>query len=178
MTKEKLITKWGNIDGYPSYTALLNSTLFCPQPMGTTGMHTNTDSLKTSTDGLLDIGWTTRLMDSIYAGCVPVLIGNTVHQPFFDMIDWGKISVRIEFNEVDRLEEILLSRYSMDDVERFQANMMVIRDAFLYPLDDVDDATVRRQIMDERGPLFFALHSTRMRMLTRWPVGDEGWISD
>lgn len=49
---------------------------------------------------------------------------------------------------------------------------MLVRDALVYPLDDVDDTVVREEMIERRGPLFFALHSTRMRMLTEWPVDD------
>lgn len=117
-------------------------------------------------------GWATRLVDSMYAGCIPVLIGQAAHFPFFDMLDWGKISVRVESSELPEIEDLLFSRYSLTDIERLQANIMLVRDALVYPLDDVDDAVVSEIMIDRRGPLFFALHSTRMRMLTQWPVDE------
>ncbi|KAG9049636.1 hypothetical protein FS837_009726 [Tulasnella sp. UAMH 9824] len=58
------------------------------------------------------------------------------------------------------------------DVERMQANIMLVRDAFVYPLDNASPAEVKKRMLDQRGPLWFALHSTRMRMLTRWPMDD------
>lgn len=108
----------------------------------------------------------------MYAGCIPVLIGQASHFPFYDMLDWGKISIRVEPSDLAQLEDILFSRYSLDDIERLQANIMLVRDALVYPLDDVDDTVVREEMIERRGPLFFALHSTRMRMLTEWPVDD------
>lgn len=115
------------------------------------------------------LGWATRLIDSIYAGCIPVLIGHASHFPFFDILDWGKISVRVEPSDLSRLEDILLSRYTLSDIERLQANLMIVRNAFVYPLDDWTPEQAQRHMIDKRGPLFFALHSTRMRMITKWP---------
>ncbi|KAF8342878.1 uncharacterized protein EI90DRAFT_3030555 [Cantharellus anzutake] len=146
----KLRSIFGNTGSY-DYMGILNDTIFCPQPAGTTG-------------------WATRLVDSIYAGCIPILVGHKSHYPFFDMIDWGKISVRIDASELDRLEDILLSRYTLEDIERLQVNVMLVRDAFVYPLDDVSDDVVKEMMIKNRGPLWFALHSTRMRMLTLFPT--------
>ncbi|KAG8956524.1 hypothetical protein FRC04_000002 [Tulasnella sp. 424] len=151
-TKTPLHTLWGTTGDY-TYTGLLNDTIFCPQPAGTTG-------------------WATRLVDSIYAGCIPVLIGESSHQPFYDMIDYSKISIRITAADINRIEEILVTRYTLADVERMQANIMLVRDAFVYPLDSASSADVREKMLDQRGPLWFALHSTRMRMLTKWPMDD------
>ncbi|KAF8338835.1 uncharacterized protein EI90DRAFT_2908502 [Cantharellus anzutake] len=146
----KLRSIFGSTGDY-GYTGILNDTIFCPQPAGTTG-------------------WATRLVDSVYAGCIPVLVGQKSHYPFFDMIDWGKISVQIGPSELDRLEDILLSRYTPEDIERLQVNIMLVRDAFLYPLDDVSDDTVKKLMIENRGPLWFALQSTRLRMLTLFPT--------
>lgn len=88
------------------------------------------------------------------------------------MLDWGKISVTIDITDLSDLEETLLARYSLEAIERLQANIMLVRDAFIYPLDDTDPDHAQRQMVDDRGPLFFALHSTRMRMLTKWPTDE------
>ena len=116
------------------------------------------------------LGWTWRIVESIYAGCIPVLIGQKSHYPFFDMIDWGKISISVDPSDLDQLEDILLSRYTLEDIERLQTNVMLVRSAFVYPLDDANEDEVRKIMIDNRGPLWFALHSTKMRMLTTWPT--------
>ncbi|KAF8338856.1 uncharacterized protein EI90DRAFT_2908028 [Cantharellus anzutake] len=133
------------------YISLLNDTIFCPQPAGTNG-------------------WSPRLVDSIYAGCIPVLIGRSSHYPFFDLIDWSKISVTVESSDLPDLENFLLSRYTLEDIERLQANIMLVRDAFVYPLDDVSPEYAQKRMLDDRGPLYFALQSTRMRMMMQWPT--------
>lgn len=76
----------------------------------------------------------------------------------------------VEVPDLSNLENILLSRYTLKDIERFQANIMLVRDAFVYPLDNVDAEHAQKRMLDDRGPLFFALHSTRMRMMTQWPT--------
>lgn len=152
VTEHELKTLWDTRGDY-EYVDLLGDTIFCPQPAGTTG-------------------WATRLVDSLYAGCIPVLFGEYSQQPFFDMIDWSKISVRIDMGDLNRVEEILRTRHTLDDVERLQANIMLVRDAFVYPLDDSGDEEVREAMLNRRGPLWFALHSTSMRMLTRWPMDE------
>ena len=53
----------------------------------------------------------------------------------------------------------------MDDVEKMQANIMLIRDALVYPADGA-----KKDMMEKRGPLFFALHATGMRLATKWPM--------
>ena len=118
------------------------------------------------------IGWSTRLADSIYAGCIPVLIGDSSHYPFFDVIDWGKISVRVDINDLSHLEEHLLSRYTLEDIERLQTNVMLVRNAFLYPLDTTTPEDAQKHMLDERGPLYFALLSTKMKLLTEWPIAE------
>ncbi|KZO99765.1 glycosyltransferase family 47 protein [Calocera viscosa TUFC12733] len=140
----KLNAIWGSLGHYESYPAILNDTIFCPLPEGVSG-------------------WATRLADAIYAGCIPVFIGHSSQYPFFDMLDWSTLSITVEREDLQRMERVLMG-YSMEEVERLQANLMLVRDAFLYPLDGnhADQLTMR-------GPLFFTMHSTKMRMLTQYP---------
>ena len=117
-------------------------------------------------------GWSAHLASSIYAGCIPVLIGEVSHYPFFDVIDWGKISVRVDINDLSHLEEVLLSRYTLDDIEQLQTNLMLVRNAFMYPLDNTPEEDAQNHMLEERGPLFFALQSTKLKLLTKWPTTD------
>lgn len=94
-----------------------------------------------------------------------MLISEGTHYPFTDVIDWSLISVRVSPTELDRIEEILAA-IPLKEVERLQANIVAIRDAFLYSTDESPENEVQR-----RGPLFFALHATNMRLRTKYPVG-------
>jgi len=146
-----LYVTWGNYGRQPNYIALLNDTVFCPQPAGSTG-------------------WTTRVIDSMYAGCIPVFIGHATHYVFHDLLDWSKLSLRIEPHEISHMEDLLLSRYSLTHIERLQRNIMAIRHAFTYPLDDWESGRSQRLMLDERGPLYFTLQSTQMKLMTLWPT--------
>ena len=106
----------------------------------------------------------------MYAGCIPVFIGHATHYVFHDMLDWGKLSLRIEPHEISHMEDLILSRYSVDHIERLQRNIMAIRSALTYPLDDWEPGPSQRLMLDDRGPLYFALQSTRMKLMTSWPT--------
>ncbi len=66
--------------------------------------------------------------------------------------------------DLERLEEILLS-YTWEQVNKLQTNLMLVRDAFLYPLD----GQWEEQLM-MRGPMFYALHGTALKMYTLFPT--------
>ncbi|KAG8907249.1 hypothetical protein FRC00_012037, partial [Tulasnella sp. 408] len=97
--------------------------------------------------------WSFRLIDSMYGGCIPVFIGESALRPFHDIIDWSGISVRISAGDINRIEEILLTRYSLEDLEKMQAKIMLVRDALFYPLDDTSPEEIQEQMVDRRGPL-------------------------
>ncbi|EJT98904.1 hypothetical protein DACRYDRAFT_110241 [Dacryopinax primogenitus] len=143
-TEQRLMTVWDSLGDYESYPAILNDTIWCPLPEGVTG-------------------WATRLEDVVYGGCIPVFVGHASQYPFYDMLDWSKLSIAIERKDLQRIEEVLMS-YTMEEIERFQTNLMLVRDAFLYPLDGN-----HKDQLTMRGPLFYAMHSTKMRMLTQYP---------
>ncbi|WVQ79577.1 hypothetical protein IAT38_001677 [Cryptococcus sp. DSM 104549] len=123
----------------------LGDAMFCPQPRGIAG-------------------WSPRTNDAIYAGCIPVLIAEGSHYPFSTFLDWSKFSVRIAPTELDRIEEIL-SAIPLAKVEEMQANLVSVREAFLYSTDEKPEEELER-----RGPMFFALHEAGMRLRTRYPV--------
>ncbi len=103
-------------------------------------------------------------MQAIYAGCIPVLLADGSHYPYADIIDWSKISVRISTTDLDHVEDILAA-IPMAEVEQMQANLLAIRDAFIYSSDESPEDELER-----RGPLFFALQSARIRLATMYPT--------
>ena len=91
-------------------------------------------------------------------------MADQTHLAFWDILDWSKFSITVMEADLDHYEEILLG-YTWEQVADLQANLMLIRDAFIYPLDD----DVASQL-ETRGPLFFALYSTALTKYTKFPV--------
>lgn len=84
--------------------------------------------------------------------------------PFWDVLDWSKFSVTVYDWEVESLEHKLMS-YSWDEVERLQANIILVREAFLYPNEGhMEDNLVGH------GPFFMAAHSAGMLKHTAYPT--------
>lgn len=133
-----------HIDKYDDYLSELGTARFCPQPRGIAG-------------------WSPRVNDALFAGCIPVLTSEDTHYPFAGLLDWGQISVRVHPTELDHVEELLAS-IPLSRLEQIQANIMAVRDAFMYPADGHAEDELAK-----RGPMFWALHEAGMRLRTRYP---------
>ncbi|KZT50345.1 glycosyltransferase family 47 protein [Calocera cornea HHB12733] len=145
-SQHELRTVWGSYGPYDTYLEVLEDTIFCPVPEGVAG-------------------WSPRLVDAVYAGCIPVFIGQAAQHPFHDMLDWAQFSVTVNREDLQRLERVLLS-YTMDEVLEMQQRLMLVREALVYPLNEAA-AKVRKA--EERGPEWWAMHASRMRWLTKYP---------
>lgn len=98
------------------------------------------------------------------SGCIPVLLGDQTHHPFWDILDWSKISVTVPDYEIENLESILMS-YTWAEIQRMQTNLILVRDAFLYPSEGDMFSNTR-----DRGPFFFAIHSASLLKQTKFPT--------
>ena len=133
-------SNWASWD----YMNDLSTARFCPQPRGIAG-------------------WSFRVSDAIFAGCIPVLTAEGTHYPFSNALDWTKFSVRLLPIELDHIEEIL-EAIPLEKVEEMQANLMLARDAFLYSSDEAPEDELSR-----RGPMFWALHEAGARLGSEYP---------
>ena len=66
---------------------------------------------------------------------------------FANALDWSKFSVRVLPTQLDSIEAIL-SAIPLEQVEEMQANLMLIRDAFVYSSDENPGDE-----LDRRGPI-------------------------
>ncbi|GAA6064452.1 hypothetical protein JCM10212_005201 [Sporobolomyces blumeae] len=122
------------------YLGTLNSAKFCLLPRGIPA-------------------WTTRTFEAIYAGCIPAFIVDRNLFPFQDILDYSRFSITIPENEAHKVEEIL-SAYTAEQLDSLQANLVKVRDAFLFK--DGDE-------WNRKGPLFFSLVSMAMRLPLQYP---------
>jgi hypothetical protein len=61
--------------------------------------------------------------------------------------------------------EAILSAIPLEKVEEMQANLVAVREAFVYATDEKPEEELER-----RGPMFFALHEAGMRLKTQYPT--------
>lgn len=92
-----------------------------------------------------------------------MLLEEGSHYAFASMLDWSQFSVRVHPTELDQIENIL-SEIPIERVEMLQANLVAVRDAFIYSSDEHPEEELKR-----RGPLFYALHEAGMRWRTKYP---------
>ncbi|KAJ9687076.1 hypothetical protein PVL29_015793 [Vitis rotundifolia] len=83
-----------------------------------------------------------RIVEAIYAECVPVLISQHYVLPFSDVLDWGSFSIQVSVNEIPNLKKILLGipqdryiRMQERVKQRFDVFHMIIHSIWLRRLN-------------------------------------------
>ena len=91
--------KLGDIQDHGKYMQVLNNSVFCPQI-------------------LESAGWAGNLVESIFAGCIPVLTSDVAHPPFWDVLEWNKFAVHVHWSRLNDIERTLKSLSPTDVNEK------------------------------------------------------------
>ena len=115
------------------------------------------------------VGWTFRLGESMFAGCIPVLTSDVTHNPFADVLDWSQFSVFVDWRSLEGLEATLLS-IAPAELDRLQMNLLIVRDAFVYrPIEDElqSQPQSKHRLL---SPLLLTMISIQLRLSTSFPT--------
>lgn len=80
---------------------------------------------------------TARIGDSLYYGCVPVVIANHYDLPFADILNWKSFSLVVATLDIPLLKKILHG-ISSDEYTILQKNVLKVRKHFQWHLFPVD----------------------------------------
>ena len=72
---------------------------------------------------------TARIGDSLYYGCIPVIIANYYDLPFIDILNWKSFSVIVSTEDIPLLKKVLKG-ISSDEYLRLQKNVLKVRKHF------------------------------------------------
>ena len=110
------------------------------------------------------VGWTGRIWESIYAGCIPVVVAENTLFPFEDVVDYTKFALRFGFDELDQIEGKLRS-ITPEQRDHLQMETLKVRDQFRWPRVDQlhTNAAIGPSALDHvLRELAFAKQSLRM----------------
>ncbi|GMH23021.1 hypothetical protein Nepgr_024864 [Nepenthes gracilis] len=80
---------------------------------------------------------TARIGDSLYYGCIPVILADYYDLPFMDILNWKSFSVVVTAMDIPLLKKILKS-ISSEDFSVLQGNVLKVRKHFQWNRSPVD----------------------------------------
>lgn len=80
---------------------------------------------------------TARVGDSLYYGCVPVIIADYYDLPFMDILNWRTFSVVVTSSDIPNLK-VILQNISPKEYSVLQANVMKVRKHFQWSMSSLD----------------------------------------
>jgi len=107
-------------------------------------------------------GWSYRLQEIVFLGCIPVLQTDYTHYPHHGVLDYSKFSISIRADDIGNLEKILLS-VTMEERREKQLWLLKARDAFIYEIENP-----RRALQWHSGAAFFSMLSLHRKLATRF----------
>lgn len=70
--------------------------------------------------------WSPRLIEYIWYGCIPVVLGDDYYLPYSSLFDWDQFSVRICEKDAPRLKDILMA-IDAPTIKRLRDNLKKVR---------------------------------------------------
>lgn len=103
---------------------------------------------------------TARVGDSIFYGCVPVIISNYYDLPFGDILNWKSFSVVVATSDIPSLKKILKG-ISDEEYAMLQSNVLKVRKHFKWHSSPVDFDTFHMVMYQ----LWLRRTSVRLRLM-------------
>ncbi|OMO62602.1 Exostosin-like protein [Corchorus olitorius] len=80
---------------------------------------------------------TARIADSLYYGCIPIIIANYYDLPFADILNWKSFSIAVVTIDIPLLKQILQGITS-DEYLSLQRNVLKVRKHFQWHVPSID----------------------------------------
>lgn len=109
--KDKDVLVYENLPKTMNYTKMMDKAKFCLCPSG----------------------WevaSPRIVESLYSGCVPVIIADAYVLPFSDVLNWKSFSVHIPISKIPEIKKII-EAISEEDYLKMQRGVHEVRKHFV-----------------------------------------------